>query len=146
MNMQKFCHNCGKQVVVGAKFCNECGTSLSSLANSPTPAPTAKPTTTARPGQFTPFAVGRDDDDDDSYLDRLEHVEIRQSELQVEIVKDRPLGESVGALVAQALQGAAPISEPARPAQYTNNEVFLKDFRQEAGTSRRENQPQNPTS
>lgn len=141
MNMQKFCHNCGKQLVVGAKFCNECGTSLSSLANTPTPTP---PTKSPKPGQFTPFAVGRDDDDDDSYLDRLEHVDIRQSELHVEIVKDRPLGESVGALVAQALQGAAPISEPARPAQYTDKEVFLKDFRQEAGTSRRENKPQNP--
>jgi len=143
MNMQKFCHNCGKQLVVGAKFCNECGTSLSSLANTPTPAP---PTKAPRPGQFTPFAVGRDDDDDDSYLDKLEHVDIRQSELHVEIIKDRPLGESVGALVAQALQGAAPTIDPARPAQYTDNEVFLKDFRQEAGTSRRENQSQNPTS
>lgn len=140
--MQKFCHNCGKQLVVGAKFCNECGTSLSSLANKPTPAPTA-PSTAApnKQGQFAPFAVGHDEDDD-SYLDRLDHVDIRQSELHVEIIKDRPLGESVGSLIAQVIQGGhAPEIEPARNPIPTaqNSEAFLKEFRQEAGTMRNEN-------
>lgn len=135
MNVQKFCHNCGKQVIAGANFCPSCGTSLGSLSNKPEPIPTNTP---IRPNsQFTPFAAGADDDEDNSYLDKITHLEIRQNELQVEIIKDRPLGETLGSLVAQATSSKeAPIIEPARPAQYTDKEVFLKDFRQEAGTSR----------
>ncbi len=136
--MQKFCHSCGKQLTVGAKFCTECGTNLSSLANIPTPAPPAAHAQT-RQSQFVPFAVGTDNDDDDgdSYLDKLQSAPVRQNELHVEIVKDRPLGESVGALVSQAMQGGgAPISDPARPPQYTDGSQFLADFRKEAGTSR----------
>jgi hypothetical protein len=137
--MQKFCHNCGKQLVPDDKFCGKCGTSLSSLSNKPAP-PTITPGQTRGASQFTPFVVGRDeDDDDDSYLDRLEVAPIRQHELHVEIIKDRPLGESVGALVAQALQSqGAPTVDPARPAQYANTQAYLDEFKKEAGSLRRE--------
>lgn len=134
MSISKFCHNCGKQVVLGAKFCPECGTNLSSLANVPSPEP--KPT---KQSQFQPFAVGSDEDDD-SYIDKMTSLNIRQNELHVEITRDRPIGESVGSLISQALQGGRPLEgEAARPPQYTNNEQFLSDFKKEAGTSREKN-------
>lgn len=131
--MSKFCHFCGAQVPVGAKFCGSCGTNLSSLANKPAPEPVAAK---SRPGQFTPFSVGREDDDGDSYIDKLTHLDIRQNELQVEIVKDRPLGESVGAVVTQGMNAGAPPSIEARPA--LDPKASLESFRQEAGTLRNE--------
>ena len=133
--MQKFCHNCGKQLSVGAKFCAECGTSLSSLNNKPTP-----PEVPARPSQFVPFAAGRDEnEDDDSYLDKIDHINIRQSELQVDIIKDRPIGESVGTLIAQALQSGRPTEiEPPRSAPPIDQNAFLAEFKREAGTMRNE--------
>jgi hypothetical protein len=128
--MQKFCHNCGKQVVVGAKFCNECGTNLTSLANSPTPP--------KKSGQFTPIAIGGTDEDED-YIDKIAHLDIRQNELQVEIIRDRPLGESVGALFTNAVQSAQAghtfIGEEARPAAYQDGKQYLAEFSKEAGTS-----------
>lgn len=136
--MQKFCHNCGKQMVVGAKFCPYCGTSLSSLSATPTSSTPATPA--AKPqGQFAPFAVGRDDDDDeDNYIDKLQHVDIRQSELHVDIVKDRPIGETVGSVMSQPIRPES-IEKSERPAQNQNAEDFKKSFQQEAGTLRHEN-------
>ena len=131
--MQKFCHHCGTQVSAGSKFCSSCGTSLASLSATP-PAPPNNN------GQFTPFAVGRnadDDEDDDAYIDKLTHLDIRQNELQVEIIKDRPIGESMGAVISQGANSKTTL-EPARPAQYTDTEKFKVDFQKEAGTSRNE--------
>lgn len=133
MSTQRFCHHCGKPVNIGAKFCGECGTNLLSLANAPADK--------ASPAQFTPFAVASDDDDGDGYLDKLTRAPVRQNELQVEIVRDRPLGESVGALMSQAMQGSGPpVIDPARPAQFTDAQQFLSDFKKEAGTSREKSQ------
>jgi hypothetical protein len=133
--MQKFCHSCGKQVIVGAKFCPFCGTNLSSLTAKPTPPPVAVAQAT-RPGQFSPFSVG-EKDEDDSYIDGLQHLDIRLSSLDVEIVRDRPLGETVGALVSQAMHSSGPPEQAqARPAQYSSQEAFMQDFRKEAGTMR----------
>lgn len=132
--MQKFCHNCGKQVTTGANFCASCGTSLTSLSN--TPAPPVVPT---RPnGQFTPFAVGKDDDDDTSYIDRIDHIQIRQNELQVEIVRDRPLGESIGNVIQQSvLNGKPPTLGDNRIVPPVDKAKFLQEFQQEAGAVRR---------
>lgn len=136
--MHKFCHNCGKQLVVGAKFCSDCGTSLASLDAKP-PAPTPAQTSTTRPhGQFTPFVVGRDEDDDDSYLDKMDHVDIRQTELHVEIVKDRLVGETVGSVFSQGLQAGAPPVIDSRPAPQIDRDEALKVFQQEAGSLRNE--------
>lgn len=113
-----------------SKFCPECGVNLSSLSSKPEP-PTNKTS-------FQPFAVGKDDDDDDSYLDTMEHLQIKQSELQVEIVKDKPLGESVGAVISQGIQaGSPPTIDEARPARYTDSKVCLEEFQKEAGTIRK---------
>ena len=130
--MKKFCHHCGKEVIVGAKFCSSCGCNLNSLANTPAP-PAAPPKPRS---QFEPFAAGgSDDDDDDSYIDKMTHLDIRQDGLQVEITRDRPLGESVGSLVAAAMQSGPLLNpDPARPPQYNDSKVFMEEFRKEAGT------------
>ena len=134
--MQKFCHNCGKQVTVGANFCASCGTSLTSLSNTPAPPPV-----TQRPqGQFTPFAVGKDDDEDgSSYIDKMEHLQIRQNTLQIEIVRDNPLGVSIGNVVQQSLlAGKPPTLEGNRiAAPAVDKAQFLQEFQQEAGAMRR---------
>lgn len=126
--MPKFCHSCGKQTALGAKFCSECGTDLSSLANLP---PTHK-----QSAQFTPFAVGEDDDDDASAVDRMTHFQVKQSSLQVEIGKSQPIGETIGSLISQGLQSGPPaaIEEVQRPV--VDNKQVLQDFRKEASTLR----------
>lgn len=133
MEIKNFCHSCGIKLPGNSRFCPGCGVNLSSLAN--------KPTTVEPPkSQFVPFVVAKDDDEDDSYIDRLQHAEIRQTELHVDIIKDRQLGESVGSLIAQALQSKTPLTpEPPRIAPpVTSKEAFLTEFQKEAGTMRRE--------
>lgn len=123
-------------MVVGAKFCPYCGTSLSSLSATPTSSTPATPA--AKPqGQFAPFAAERDEDDDDSYLDKMTHVDIRQTELHVDIVRDRPIGETVGSVMSQPIRPES-IESSERPAQQQNAEDFKKSFQQEAGTLRNE--------
>lgn len=129
--MQKYCHNCGRQVAVGAKFCNECGTNLSSLANVPEQ---PKQTVKARSSQFAAFSPGAEDDDGESYLDKLESAPVRQTELHLEVIKDAPLGESFGAIINQSQMGMRPSDEPPRPVPVNGN--FLEEFRKEAGTYR----------
>jgi len=135
----KFCHHCGKQLVAGAKFCTECGTSLSSLTNKPPAASTGGPNYhSSASSQFAPFTVGRDDDEDESYIDRMAHLNIRQDALHVEIIKDNPLGESMASVVQQGiLAGVAPVLE-SRPNITVDNSAILKDFEREAGAIRNE--------
>jgi hypothetical protein len=128
--MQKFCHNCGKPTpTVEAKFCSYCGTSLSSLSATPTKQPAA-PT-------FTPFAIDREDEDYDP-IDRLTKLDIRINKLDVEIIKDRVVGETVAGYVQEALQGAKTVddgfSRGAPPP--VDSKEFLKEFQKEAGTAR----------
>lgn len=124
----KFCHNCGKKVIEGAKFCPDCGTNLTSLASKP-----------PVPATFEPFTPKRgkndDDDDEDEYIDRLSHANVRQTELHVEIVKDRPMGETIGSLVAQAPLGGPPIQDDVRQAPPATQD-FLSEFKREAGALR----------
>lgn len=139
--MQKFCHHCGTKTVIGAKFCSSCGTNLASLANVPEPqvaAQPVRPTQAARrPVQnFTPVLAtgsGDDDDDSDAYLDQLVTAPINQNALQVDIIKDQPLGESVGALITQSMHGVAP-ENLSRPPQYTSSQQYMAEFKKEAGT------------
>jgi hypothetical protein len=136
MGVQRFCHNCGKSVQVGSKFCPECGTNLLSLSSVPAPPAPTRPAAQT----FTPFEA-KGDDDDDSYIDRMEHLNIRQSALQVEIIKDKPQQETVGATVIQGMS-----SPPSSNEQFTRNQpyqnidpsVFIADFKKEAGTLRHE--------
>ena len=128
--MSKFCHNCGKQMPApNVNFCPFCGTSLASLAATPTPPPKKQAT-------FTPFIAGKnDDDDEDDYIDHIEKLDIRINRLDVDIVRDRQLGETIGTI---AQQGIKPNSEDLQrdtgPA--VNSEDFLKEFKKEAGSLR----------
>jgi hypothetical protein len=133
--MHKFCHHCGKQVMVGAKFCAFCGTSLATLSATPTPAPPPA----SSPGQFAPFAARPDDEEGDDYIDKLQHAIISQNELHVEIIRDRPLGETIGSVMANPMK-AEPIDSSVRPAP-PSSEEFKAAFQREAGTLRNENTP-----
>jgi hypothetical protein len=132
--MQKFCHHCGKQLPIGAKFCAFCGTNLASLSEKPVPQEVVPPSKPA--GQFVPFAVGHDADDDDSYIDTIDHLNIRQTALHVDIVKDQPIGESMGSVIAQGVSSTTPPTiDPNRPA--LDPKVSLEEFAKEAGTLRK---------
>lgn len=133
MSTNSYCHHCGAKLPAGAHFCQSCGVNLSKLSNTPTTVEPPK-------SQFAPFTVAREDDEDgDSYIDKLQHAEIRQTELHVDIIRDKPIGESVGSLIAQSLQSKnPPTQEPARGAPtVVSKESFLADFQKEAGTMRR---------
>lgn len=133
--MQKFCHNCGKQVLAAANFCSSCGTSLSSLAAKPTPPVPVEPAQT-----FTPVAVGGEDDDD-NYLDRITKLDIKINKLDVEIVKNRAVAGEVltpDFFKAGATQGPEVINR-SQPYQGIDNKAFLAEFQREAGTNRNEN-------
>lgn len=123
--MNKFCHNCGKQLpTAGGNFCPFCGTSLLSLSSKPLPAKS--------PNTFTPFTPASEDDDDDSYLDRIQRLDIRISQLDVEVSKPNPIRETVGGVFMQ--QGGTSESRGVGP--YSQGDVFLKEFQKEAGTLR----------
>jgi hypothetical protein len=105
------------------------------LANTPPPK-TAPPN-----NSFQPFSPTDDDAEDDGYLDRLTHAPIKQTALAVELVGNKPLGESVGSLIAQALQSGPPVhNEPDRVATPVDNKQFMEQFKKEAGTLREKGQ------
>lgn len=132
--MQKFCHNCGKQMQSGWKVCPFCETSLSSLSARP-PEPSTPQANTIIPGH-----VDRENDDD-SYLDRANNLsEILRGKriggLSVEIVKDRPLGETLGSVAAQGpLTANSENIQRVGPYAQVDEKTFLEEFRKEAGTS-----------
>lgn len=138
--MQKFCHNCGKQLTAGAKFCSSCGTSLSSL--SATPANSTPPAAT-----FTPI-LANEDDDGDGYIDGISHLarikNIRLAGLDVEIIKDRPIGETIGAMCAQAEMNGGPLltslGPREKPYEKIDQKTFLAEFQKEAGPRRATNE------
>jgi hypothetical protein len=132
---QKFCHHCGKQLAGSPKFCGNCGTSLSSLSATPTPEPS-----------FTPVAISRSDDRE-GYIDEAEHLlrikSLRLQGLDVEITKDRPLGETIGSLAAQAQTAGTPLVSPddkiVRDGPYANydKKQFLADFQKDSAPAKR---------
>lgn len=128
--MEKFCHHCGKKYIVGAKFCPECGTNLLSLSSTPA--------TAAKAPTFAPFVVQSDEDGEES-IDRMAHANIRQTELHVEIVKDKPQTETIGAaMMAGASVNPQNIETIKRVVAPIDEKEFLKAFRKEAGTHRDE--------
>ena len=125
--MNKFCHNCGKQMpTVEAKFCPFCGTSLLSLSSTPTPPPRAQAP--------SPTWAGSDDDDDDSYIDRIPRLKVRIDKLDVEIIRPPVVqGEKLGAIAAK--ESAVNTSEFRNgPYQNLTPEQALEQFKQEAGS------------
>lgn len=90
--MQKFCHDCGKQLtgLSIAKFCPHCGTNLTTLA-SKAPAPPPVPTPPA-----PTYARARVDEDDDD----LPNFEVRIDKLEVEIMKPQQRQETIASVMA----------------------------------------------
>lgn len=129
--MSKFCHHCGKQMPsIAANFCSFCGTSLSSLSSTPTPPKQQPVARTALPSIASP-------DEDDDYIDRLEHLNIQINRLDVEIVKDNYNVETVGSIRKMALPEGARLDESrAGPFANIDNKQFLEQFQKEAGTIR----------
>lgn len=121
-----FCHQCGKkQPAVAANFCCFCGANLKSMAPAPAQAPPPKPS------QFEAFSVEREGDDD-SYIDRLQHLNIRQTSLHLDIVQDKPLGETFASAIMNG--STSPPENFSRPA--LDRETCLKEFQNESKTLR----------
>jgi len=130
-----FCHHCGNRLSVYSKFCSSCGTSLSSLANTPEPAPQPKQATQAAAG-FVPFAPGEEDGDDYNKYDHIEHLSANlrdaASRLQVEYSSHGTQPEKLGVL---AQVGEAPSTEKRHmPYVNTSRDQFLQEFSKEAGS------------
>lgn len=129
MTPKFFCHQCGKQMNMKVNFCPFCGVNLSSLTTVASSSSTSAQT-------FTPFSPTNDDDDDDnSYIDRLTKLDIRLNALAVEIIKDKPLGESIHSILSQPpMKPESIVSNRSSPV--VDQSKFLEEFRKEAGTSR----------
>jgi hypothetical protein len=95
--MANFCHNCGKPTQVGWKRCPHCETSLLSLASKPEPIIQKQPTE-----NFIPISVAVGDEDD-SYLDRIAHLNINIRGLEVDIQKPVTQGETLGSALANPM-------------------------------------------
>lgn len=133
----KFCHHCGIKLVPIAKFCPECGTSQASLSSKPPVEEQVKPKNRPQ-STFTPVARGEGDDDDDSYIDHLSHLDISMSALDVEYIRqDNPSRENIGNLVKQgaSLPQNADSFTRGTPAP-VDHQTFLQQFKNEAGTLR----------
>lgn len=133
MNSQ-YCHNCGKQLIIGSRFCSGCGTNLTSLAHTPE---------TSRPKQARANLIRpaiKDDDDPESYLDELDHLTVNISALDVEIIKPKQIGETIGSIAMEGAQGISSNIEARPIPPSTDKKTFLEEFRKEAGTRGR-NQP-----
>jgi hypothetical protein len=84
--------------------------------------------------------VAGSDDDDDSYLDRIQHLDIRINKLDVDIVKHRPVGgEVLSPEFFKAGASAAPeIINRSKPFAEVDSKTFMAEFQREAGTQRNE--------
>ena len=131
MSKSRFCPMCGAQAAIQANFCGSCGASLNSMASKKQEPSKANQTT------FEPFSPDARDEDD-SYIDRLEKLNVRISELEIEEVKTRQNKETIGSLVSQ---GGAGMDQSLNRGvgQYASmdKEKFLEEFRKEASNSQR---------
>jgi len=142
--VKKFCHNCGIELIFSAKFCPECGTSQSSLAARPPEKEEEAPPQRLKKREpaetFTPYAKGDDDDDDDDdYVDHIKKLDISMSSLAVDILDHNRAKETFAGLIKEgASMPAGSEMGLSRPVDQTpiNKDAFLKQFQQEAGTSR----------
>ena len=140
----KYCHNCGKKVLIGGKFCSSCGTSLASIDEKP-PVPEQRiPNDRIRPKTpttFTPRVVGEDEDDEILKVDRVESINelnLSMSSLDVDFGRtfDKPR-ETVAGLMSQGANLPQGGTEEKRlsPAPLGQEEI-IKQFAAEAGTLR----------
>jgi hypothetical protein len=127
MNQHVYCHNCGSKLSLASKFCGQCGTNLSSLSSTPEKK-------TNNPIQ-RPLAVGvqNEEDEDSNYLDKIEHLNINLSALEVELPNMKRQKESLGSLVANPIDPRTIEQRPSMP--NVTKEQVLEEFKKEAGTS-----------
>jgi hypothetical protein len=132
--MPKFCHNCGKEAQPAWKACPYCETSFASLSSKP---PVHTPQQPAPQVSVTHVDRG---DDDDSYLDRATSLAelLRGARprdiLSAEIIKDRPVVETIGTVAAQPAPNVPDTFVRPAPYQNVDSQKFLEEFRKEAGT------------
>lgn len=140
----KFCPECGKKSLAGAKFCTDCGTNLNSLAakppiqEEPEEKPVIKPKKQKAIATFVP-TMGDDDEEGTIRADRVESISdlnISLSSLDVEIPQRQMPKETVGGLVSQGLQmGKEQAGQferrPQMPKMDKND--FLNMFKKEGG-------------
>ena len=127
--MNKFCHNCGKQlpVVAGMKGCPYCMTPLFSLSSKP---PVAAASSPPPAPSFSPFSP---QDDDDEYIDHIDHLKVNITKLDVDIRTFQQPKETVGTVMTQQ----ADETPDTRPSPNLSQEQVLQEFQKEAGTLRK---------
>lgn len=127
----KYCPQCGKASSASANFCEGCGSSLNSLSKSSTPTKTVN--------TFTPFLAGGDDeDDDDSYLDRIQRLDIKIDKLELEINQSRIPKETVGTVYSQGGKYNSSENREANPT--VDMKKFLEEYSKEGSNSPRNNE------
>lgn len=123
-----FCHSCGLEQKIGSSFCYSCGTNLKSLGSAP-----------PKPVERIDPIIASGDDDDDSYIDRLTSLQIRQNALQLEIIDRKPMAETVGSNILAGMS-MPPTKEDnyqrGQPYKEIDQKTFLEQFKKEAGTLR----------
>jgi hypothetical protein len=133
MSNLRFCHSCGKQQILGAKFCSYCGTNLLSLSS-----PTPIESNSKAEASFVPFASEKDDDDSD-YLDKMTHFIPKINSFEIESITNLPLQkkESLANVVQQGII-SGPTNEVPRIISNKpfDQKEFLAEFQRIAGTKR----------
>lgn len=138
----KYCHNCGKQVPIVAKFCPLCGTSLISIEEKP-------PVTASRPQGPSDFyrknqsfvPVASDDDDGENILadkvNSIRELGIAISSLDFNLSIDSAQRETVGGLMKQGESLPQNYKESPRISIPVDAQAVMAQFQQEAGTLRK---------
>jgi len=112
------------------KFCPFCGTDLGNLLSKAPVQQQAAAPQKARANSFAPFS-NQGEDDDDSYIDRIERLQINISELDVEIGKPYFNKETIGGLMAQG-----PTNEEKRFNPIADPNQVIENFKKEGSAIR----------
>jgi len=133
MSNLRFCHSCGKQQILGAKFCAYCGTNLLSLSSPPPSENNSK-----SEASFVPFTAEQDDEDSD-YIDRMTHFKPKINGFEIESISNLPVQrkDTLASVVQQGML-SGPDSEVPRiiSNKPIDQKEFLAEFQKVAGTKR----------
>jgi hypothetical protein len=112
-----------------SKFCPFCGTNLSALSFKP-PAQEEEPQKRAPArSSFVPFS--NEDDDDDSYIDRMDRLHVNISKLDIEFGEIPKSKDTIGGLMAQG-----PTNEEGRGRSIFSEQEILENFKKEGSALR----------
>jgi hypothetical protein len=143
---KKYCHSCGKETLIGSRFCGACGTKLDSLDEKPPGLQPKGPLPRVHPQPretFEPAVLGarggrrQDDDDDDSQIradrvDSLAELGISMNELSIDIDSPRVQRESFANVVKSGLGFPAGYQEPARAVGDVSKDAAINVMREGA--------------